>query len=182
MTNDELIRNPTIENLTEFAVEKAARLVAKSEKIPIALYSIGDCMVNGLKFTGLPDAKTLEFFVLLGRHFCVAEAAKAIIAIKDLCVTDANEKPGQTLDITIEIKGLRVAYLYAIDRDQAGKPKLGKQLGTPVVTHLCQFDQLIPIVVPNELERVQACFELVEANFSATAMNPNPTAWKIYFN
>lgn len=162
MKSKHLIKYPTIKNLTEFAVENAAKLIANHEEIPTFFYCIGDHYVKLLGFSQLPDAKAKDLFGQMCGHMCIAEAAKANIVITDVFVADADEQPGHIVTIIVEIPGLQVIYLYSILRDKAGKPKLGRLLDAPTVVHVCQFDQLLPIGIPSPAERIQACIAFAE--------------------
>jgi len=168
MNTKKLIKQPTIKNLTKFAVENAIKVVANFEKIPTVFYCIGDSEIMRLEFSQLPTAKAKDLFGLMSRHLCVAGAAKANIVIADACVASPDEEPGEILAITVEIPGLQVIYLYSIDRDKTGKPKLGKLLQMPDRVPVNPCDQLLPIGIPSPAERIQALTAFAEAPSSMT--------------
>ena len=162
MKSKQLIKYPTIKNLTKFAVENAAKLIANYGTIPTFLYCIGEHYVKVLGISRLPDARAKDLFGQMCGHLCVAEAAKANIVITDGCVADADEQPEHIVTITVEIPGMQVIYLYSIVWDKAGKPKMGKLLEAPTVVHVCQFNQLLPIGIPSLAERIQAATAFAE--------------------
>ena|ERR1035437_8562033 len=162
MNPKELMKNPTIENLTKFAEEHTAMFLEKLDKVPSIFWCVGDRDVKALEFPPLPNYKIRDLFDNMCGQLCIAEAAKATI-VADACEALTDIKPLQCVAITVEIPGLQIISLYSILRDKAGKPKLGELLQAPDVVPVCQFDQLLPIGIPSPTERIQAFMAFAEA-------------------
>lgn len=155
MKPKQLIKKPTVKNLTEFARKHTAQFLERLDKVPSIFWCVGDRDVKALEFPPLPNYKIRDLFEYRCKQLCIAEAAKATI-VADACEALTDIKPMQCLAITVEIPGLQIISLYSIRRDKAGKPKLGKLLQVPEVVPVCQFDQLLPIEIPSPAERIKA--------------------------
>jgi hypothetical protein len=162
MKSKQLIKNPTVKNLTEFARKHTAKFLEKLDKVPSIFWCVGDQGVKALESPPLLTYDNSVLFEYRCKQLCIAEAAKATI-VADACEALTDIKPTQCVAITVEIPGLQIISLYSILRDKTGKPKMGKLLEAPTVVHVCQFDQLLPIGIPTPAERIQALTDFAEA-------------------
>lgn len=160
MNAKKLIKQPTIKNLTEYAVNNADRFIANSVKFPTVFWCVGDRDVKAVELSNESNATTpdtaMNLFADYCGQICIAEAAKANMMLMDSHLATRDQAPNQTASLLVEIPGLQVYYLFSIVQDKTGKSKLGKLLQAPAVVHVNQFDQLIPIGIPSPTERLQA--------------------------
>lgn len=181
MTNDELIRNPTIENLTRFAELNAAAKFQKFRKIPTTLWCIGNHCVKAVGAMNLPTDKANSDFYNLARQLCIAESAKAAIYMAEVWVGPPNSadiiRPSQhparreCVQICSEFPGQSVTSLYSILRDQTGKPRLGK---CELSHHVEKVNVFLPITTPSSFERAQAAFLIERLTKEATHFDTAP--------
>lgn len=167
MTEDALIQNPTIENLTRFAEMNAVAKFAKFRKIPTTLWCVGDRCLKAVGAMNLPDDRERTAFYNLAGQLCIAESARATIYMAEIwssppdsaIIVRASQHPDRRefVLISIEVPGQCVTSLYSILRDHAGKPRLGKCEQPP---HVEKTNRFLPGESPSLSERSQAVSKL----------------------
>lgn len=129
-----LIEHPTIKNLTEYALENVPLFMANSQNVPFVDWCVGEREIKVVECPFTADENTLAQNVECWGDVLHDIGYKAGIRLCDRCIEDDGLAPNQIAEITVNSDELEVVYLYSIQRDMAGKLKLGEQLGEPVVT------------------------------------------------
>jgi hypothetical protein len=151
-----LVKNPTFKNLTDYAVENAAKLIAEAGRIPTVFWCVGERTIITVEFPDSNDKSVVENTFGYCAQVCIAESAKATILLLDSAVT-GNGTPNQTATMVVDLPGLQVCYIYSIVQDKAGKPKLGNLFFASEVMRVNQREaQAIPVGTPSPAERLQA--------------------------
>ena len=170
MTNNNIIENPSLDNLFLFAAETADAKFEKHGRVPSMFWCVGEQEIKSVGAWNLGTKEQEERFEKCCRLLCVAEAARATVSMAELWVVLTAPAEGvrpsqhpqrqECVAIKAELPGLRASCLYSILRDQGGKPKLGIPICPAFVEPISQADQSLPLENPSPAERIKATLEL----------------------